>query len=658
MTPGDAGPTETEKPRWATTLLILVATALHTAALLNAKPLQSANDRSRWCTVWSLVEKGTFQIDEIRQRPGWDSIDIIRDDGHFYSTKPPLLSLAVAGVTWCVQRTTGWTLIDQTHAVTTVVLFVVNILPFALSLILLSRLLDRVAETHWCRWLIVAAAAFATLLSPFLMTLNNHTVAAAGAVVCLFALERVLSGERPTGWTFALCGAAAAWTCCNELPAAAFGLATFVLAWRRSVRQTLCWYAPAAIVPLAAFVATNVIATGSWKPTYADYGSEKYRFVVDGVPSYWMDPQGVDRNLDSPLTYFVHGTIGHHGILSLTPLFLLSLAGWFLSGSLRNRGLRTMIRAGAGVSLIVIGFYLTRTQNYNYGGVSCALRWALWLIPFWLLALVPVLDRAAHSVIGRGLVLLLLAASIVSAWIPIPNPWQPPWLFRQMEALGWIDYSETPPPLPHTLWTWFPSVPAPSQSGDDEPWIEFTSHRPDGGVVRRRLVSRVRNAKSKPELTDVEILEANGNADLRSVRRLLIDAARLQSGASPAEFLRWSDPATTSAQQQADFTFVRGLPLKHEYHPGFVRYLKTPIRRDAFRCQRAASQVEFATDDGVRRRYRCDLWLCDELPFGVAQVEFQVSDPENGAMLNQERWTVSACNPPVAGNAILSTNGR
>ena len=35
------------------------------AAVWQVKPLLSANDRSRWCTVWSLVERHTYQIDEI-----------------------------------------------------------------------------------------------------------------------------------------------------------------------------------------------------------------------------------------------------------------------------------------------------------------------------------------------------------------------------------------------------------------------------------------------------------------------------------------------------------------------------------------------------------------------------------------------------------------
>ena len=218
MSPVAIDETAPSAERWVTGLLIFVAIALHSAALLNAKPLQSANDRSRWCTVWSLVERGTFQIDEIRQVPGWDSIDIIYDGGRFYSTKPPLLTVIVAGVTWCVQRLTGWSLDVQTQQVTTVVLFVVNILPFALSLVVLSRLLGRAAQSSWCRMFVLTAAAFATLATPFLMTLNNHTVAVVGVVLGLFALERVLSDEVPRGWSFALCGLAAGWACANELP--------------------------------------------------------------------------------------------------------------------------------------------------------------------------------------------------------------------------------------------------------------------------------------------------------------------------------------------------------------------------------------------------------------------------------------------------------
>ncbi len=636
--------------RWATGLLIFVAIALHSTALLNAKPLQSANDRSRWCTVVSLVEHGTFQIDEIRQEPGWDSIDIIRDEGHYYSTKPPLLSIVVAGVTWCVQRATGWILFKNPQPVTTVVLFIVNILPFAVSLVLMSRLLQRVTQTSWCRLFVLSAAAFGTLVTPFLMTLNNHTVAVVGVMIGLFALQRLLAQENPRGWYFALCGFGAGWACANELPAAAFGLATFVLAMRRSIRQTLGWYAPAAIVPIIAFMATNFIATGTWKPTYADFGSSKYNFVVDGIPSYWMDPDGVDRNLDSPWLYFVHCTVGHHGIFSLTPLFLLVLFSWLSSGSIRNAALRTLVRVGAVMSLLVIGFYMTRFDNYNYGGVSCGLRWALWLIPLWLLATVPVVDAVARIAALRWLVGGLLGASIMSAWLPIENPWQQPWLFRRMEAWKWIDYTRKPPELPRKLWTWFLSIPVPPAEPEKSPWIEFTSQAADGSVLRRRMTCRQPADASGSDQVELEVGEAIGDVELRPVRTMLIDAKRFRAGDSTADFVRWSNPAASAPQKVSDFTFVRGLPLKKDYRAGKVRYLRLPLRDDAFRCQTAAAAVDYPQDEQTHQ-YRCDTWLCDELPFGVAQYEIKVIDNESGAVVHQERWTVSECYPAVAAQA-------
>ena len=632
--------------RTASLLIVLITVALHVAALLNAKPLQSANDRSRWCTVWSLVEQGTFQIDEIRQRPGWDSIDIIHDNGHFYSTKPPLLTVIVAGLTWCVTRVTGWTLLDDTHSVTTVVLLIVNIVPFAISLWLLHAVLSRHAQTGWCHLFVLSTAAFGTLLTPFLMTFNNHTIAAAGVTVALYALMRLLSDKAPRGWTFGLCGLAAAWACANELPAGAFGLATFLLAWRRSSRQTLGWYVPAALVPLAALVVTNVIATGSWKPAYASYGSSKYNFVIDGVPSYWMHPQGIDRNLDSPLMYFVHCTVGHHGIWSLSPVFLLAIVGWLMSHRVRDTALRSVLRCGAVLTAVVIAFYLTRTQNYNYGGVSCALRWSLWLTPFWLLALIPAIDTIVSSIALGSLSSLLLMVSIVSAWLPVPNPWQQPWLFHLMEERGWIDYREEPTPLPRPLWTWFASLPKFSESTAESPWVEFVSSTPDGRASKMRLTCRHDKTQKASQLVVLDVTHTNSFGTELEPKTLFIDAARFNAGAAPAEFLRWPDDSVTSEQQQVDLTFVRGLPLKQEFRPGVVRYLKTPLRRDALRCQRAAAQVVHSAEAGKPPlRYRCDLWLCDELPFGVAQFELQVASVDGGALLHHERWTVTACQP-------------
>ncbi|HTN01412.1 MAG TPA: hypothetical protein VL132_06025, partial [Planctomycetaceae bacterium] len=145
----------------------LIAACVHLAVIVRSQPLQSANDRSRWCTIAALLEQGTYRIDEIRQRPGWNTIDLIHVDGHFYSTKPPLLATVAAGVTWCVERITGWNLTTSTQPVAAATLIVLNWLPFCLSLICLAGLLERLAASSLARVATFGMACFGTLLTPF-----------------------------------------------------------------------------------------------------------------------------------------------------------------------------------------------------------------------------------------------------------------------------------------------------------------------------------------------------------------------------------------------------------------------------------------------------------------------------------------------------------
>ncbi|MFK8114365.1 MAG: hypothetical protein AB8B91_19340, partial [Rubripirellula sp.] len=100
----------------------------------------SANDRSRWCTVASLVEHGTFAIDQqdaisdpvMRNRKPWQTIDKVRhlgSDGkqHYYSSKPPLLPVLIAGVYKGVNLVSGMTLTEQPIYAARLVLALVNL---------------------------------------------------------------------------------------------------------------------------------------------------------------------------------------------------------------------------------------------------------------------------------------------------------------------------------------------------------------------------------------------------------------------------------------------------------------------------------------------------------------------------------------------------
>ena len=435
-----------DRLRWFVYVLtITTAVALSTANILKAKPHLSANDRSRWCTVWSLVERGTYQIDEIDRNRTWSTIDKVRHEGHFYSSKPPLLPTLVAGLYWCVKQTTGWTMntpqgIDA--RVTRLILLIVNLLPMIASLVLIALLVERYAQTDWARLYVLFAAAFATMLSPFLVTLNNHTVAAACVVFSIYPLTRIIVDGATRRRYFLMSGFFAALACTNELPAGLFGLATFGLLFKYSRKETLKYFIPAALVPLVGFFWTNYLATGGWKPFYMFYGTEKYLWEVDGVKSYWLNPKALDKGGDSPVVYFLHCTVGHHGIFSLSPIFLLTLATWTTLTRWRDSALRPVLWLGLALTVGVLGFYLMRTANYNYGGNTCGLRWMFWLIPFWLLSMVPVLDWWCARRWFRVVASILLAVSVFSATYPVSNPWRPPWLFTVMQQGGWIDYSD------------------------------------------------------------------------------------------------------------------------------------------------------------------------------------------------------------------------
>jgi len=101
------------------------------------RPFLSANDRSRWLTIRSLAERGTFAIEDFAAEPGWDTIDAVvhpDKDGklHLYSSKPPLLSVLLAGPYWLATQMTGWTLGDHPFFLGRIMLLLYGVLPLAI----------------------------------------------------------------------------------------------------------------------------------------------------------------------------------------------------------------------------------------------------------------------------------------------------------------------------------------------------------------------------------------------------------------------------------------------------------------------------------------------------------------------------------------------
>ncbi|MBI3821812.1 MAG: hypothetical protein HY289_03925, partial [Planctomycetes bacterium] len=404
---------------------------------------------------------------EKEKEHGWATIDRVMnpDTFEFLSSKPPLLSTLLAGIYWILFHVFKLSIVDNPVTVVRVMLVLVNAVPFAGYLWLVMQVAERWGKTDWGKLYIVAAGAFATTISPFLITLQNHTFGAFAVMVAWWSVLRVwdcisepeASAKRAPAWQhFVSAGFFSSFAFTMEMPALSFLAAAFVLlVWWRPM-QTLIFFAPAALVPPIAFFATNHIATGQFRPVQSQFKSPWYRY--EG--SHWNPPPegqkktGIDwaKDHESRGEYVLHVLVGHHGLFSLTPIWLLAVAA-MLAGCWHYRDLwrQALFREpgdfpwfvqplGLALTIVVTGFYIMNDDSRNYGGFTNGLRWLMWLTPIWLTCLIPLADRLAASKGSRWFGGVLLAISVFSASYQLWSPWRHPWIFDLMIELGWKGY--------------------------------------------------------------------------------------------------------------------------------------------------------------------------------------------------------------------------
>ncbi len=95
-------------------------------------------------------------------------------------------------------------------------------------------------------------------------------------------------------------------------------------------------------------------------------------------------------------------TFGHHGVFSLSPIFLFSLYGALRNVVRQGRPLKAISWLTLLLTVAMLAFYTWNPKARNYGGSTSGLRWLFWLIPFWLVrcraAWPP--DRTAKGLAG------------------------------------------------------------------------------------------------------------------------------------------------------------------------------------------------------------------------------------------------------------------
>ncbi len=379
------------------------------------------NDGSRLAQVQAIVEFHELNIDksDFLNRTG----DKYFYRGHFYSDKPPILSLYIS-LFYFLIRFVGLDFSGYGVPTYYILTFLsVGLLATAGAYAFRSILLVFGCPPRFSD-LITFCMFSGTLVLPFSTLINNHVPS---AMLIMFGTYSLCVSRRAENASAAFCcGLAYSLAASIDVACLVFLPFIFIASALQSVKKGIV-FSVATVGPLAAHFYLNYIMTGGIKPasmTPSLWTYEGSTFSADNL-------SGVagQESLAGGLAYAFHMLVGHRGLISHSPVLILGVAGWlfWFCAPKKFEYRREVACILAGVLSFIIVYIL---KSNNYSGWSFGVRWFATICPVLMLgygALSGVLRRGA--LIRRsfvGLALLSIVFSGVGAAAPFPSraPWQ------------------------------------------------------------------------------------------------------------------------------------------------------------------------------------------------------------------------------------------
>lgn len=385
-----------------------------TAAILTLLQTDThTNSASRMATVESLAERGTFCIDGSQFS---DTADRVMIEGKYYSSKPPALSAMAAGVYALFSLISGMDFISATSASVAFVNILTGLIPYLLTLFFFYRLLMEWSGSPRTVSLGLLVFTFNYIGLGYATDINNHVPSAMCLLISFYMAFLIRRKGKGSAFRWCISGFMAGLASAFEFWAGLFAAAFAVYLILHDRRRTLLLFLPFAAVPVAGHFLLSLASTGSLLPVYLR--PDLYQFQG----GYWTNPTGIDAIREPKYIYFFNILLGHHGLVSMTPVFILAFYSIFREILDRKERFAEALTVLV-PTLAALLFLGIRTRNY--GGVCAGLRWMIMAMPLLFLFVSQWISTHPGKKAMVLLGILFLAGLVMLADIPWANagPW-------------------------------------------------------------------------------------------------------------------------------------------------------------------------------------------------------------------------------------------
>lgn len=395
----------------------LFLAAFLVAALLTKTDPGSAHEYSRFGTVESLVDRGTFALDD---SSFINTIDKVYRDGHFYSHQPPLLPVLEAPVYWALQLP-GIRFNNRGRFVMTY-LFILftNGIALALTIVTFARLLELAGAPPRHRNALAILLVCGTWLLPYGIVSTNHGVSALLLMVLIHRLWVITEGSTRPLDAAAIGLLLGLLVAIEILPIVSFApLVLLHLAWMRRF-DLRGWAALAAglAVPLILHAIFNIGITGDVIP--AGFHAELFEYPGSVFDRSVLTGTIHHESIGAAAAYAWTALFAGKGLFTFAPLFALAtfvgLAGWRWWS--RARGLHLVLLVSLALSL---GAAILTTNQF--GGEAVGFRHAVYLSPAFLTLLLPWLSGSAAAAQRRVVVGVAVVSAVSMLVFAVRQPW-------------------------------------------------------------------------------------------------------------------------------------------------------------------------------------------------------------------------------------------